>query len=157
MSILGAVALGSSIASGIAGISRGRRQKRLAEERAREKRLQQQEIARRTESEIELIRSSADQQVGTGFTQYAGSGIDVSSASSAQAMMASYENMGRVIMNKQYESRFRIDQLKLEEKWELKQGEAMRDSSVISAFGSLLGTGVRMDRALGGGNTDGQD
>lgn len=150
MSLLGALALGSSLASGVASIRRGRRQEQLARERAEQKRRQQQEIARRTKSEIALIRSASKDTVGEGVTRYAGSGIAVDSGASVQAQMESFENMGRVIMNKQYESAFRINQLALEERWELKQGQEMRQASVIDAVGGLISTGININRASGG-------
>lgn len=150
MAVLGAVALGTAVVQGISSIRRGRRQEQLARQRAEQKRRQQEEIARRTQSEIALIRSAAKDAVGEATTRYAGAGIDVGSGASVQAQMQSFENMGRVIMNKQYEAAFRIDQLALEERWELKQGQEMRQASVIDAVGGLISTGININRASGG-------
>lgn len=151
MAIETALAVAGALTSVVSSITRGRRQRRLAEERAREKERQRQEIARRTESEIRLLSDAADQAVGLGQTQYAGAGIDVSSGASVQAMMESYENLGRTVMNKQYEAAFRMSQLSLEERWERKQGDAMQSASIIDAFGSIMETGVNMFKASGYG------
>lgn len=150
-----AVMVGSSIVSGISGIFKGRKQRRLAQERARQKQLQREEIARRTQSEIELLKFQAEDTVGSAMTQYVGAGIDVSSGASTQARMASFENLGRVIMNKRWEAEFRSEQLDLEARWEIKQGKALAQGSVIDAIGGLVDTGVSIYRGSGGGKQNG--
>lgn len=154
MAVLEALALGSSVASAISSFSKGRAQKRLAEERARQKRLQQQEIQRRTDSEILLIKDQANGAVGEALARFAGSGIDVGSGATTQVRMESFENLGRVILNKQLESKFRIDQLSLEERWELKQGKALQTASVLDGFGSLLSAATKASN-LGSSSSSG--
>lgn len=142
MAVATAVAIGGAVVQGISSLIGGSRKRRLARERARQKELQRQEIRRRTESEIDVLRDNAGEAVGLANIQYAGSGIDVSSGASVQALMQSYENLGRTIYNKRYEAQFRMDQLSLEERWELKQGQALYDSSVVSAIGGLVKSGI---------------
>ena len=147
MGLLGAIAVGSSIVSAIGGISKGRQQKRLADERAEQKRFQQMEILRRTESEIQLLKDRANDTIGFALTQYAGGNISVSSGAAVQNQMQSFENLGRSILNKRLEAKFRNTQLSAEERWARKQGEAFKNSSIIDAFGGLLQTGVGLAKA----------
>jgi len=148
MSLLGAITIGTGLVRGISSISRGRAQKRLADERAAQKRIQQLEIQRRTESEIDLLRERAAETVGLGIARFAGGGIDVSSGAAVQAEMKSFENLGRSIINKRLEASFRNSQLSAEERWERKQGRAFQASSVIDAFGGLLNTATSLSKVM---------
>lgn len=156
MSVTAAIAIGSTIASAVSSISKGRQQRKLAEQRARMKRLQMLEIQRRNESEINLLRDQASGAVGEAMTRFAGSGIDVGSGASAQARMQSFENLGRTILNKQLESKFRISQLSAEERWEIKQGEALQTAGLIEGFGTLISGATRLSGGLGGRSSTGE-
>lgn len=157
MALLTGLAIGGGVLRAFSGISKGRAQKRLAEERAEQKRFQQLEIQRRTDSEIQLIRDRAKGTVGLGITRFAGSGVDVSSGAVVQAQMQSFENLGRTILNKRLEAKFRNTQLSAEERWARKQGSDLQNASIINAFGSLISTGVQISNAMpssGGGELD---
>ena len=142
-----AIAVGSAITSAVSSFRKGRAQQKLAQERAQQKRLQQLEIQRRNESEMMLIREQASGVISDAMVTYAGSGIDIGSGASGQARMQSYENLGRVILNKEFESKFRIAQLSVEERWEIKQGNAFKNASLIDGFSALIGGAAK----LGGG------
>lgn len=146
---MAAVAVGTALVSAFSSFSKGRAQKRLAEERARQKRLQALEIQRRNESEINILRDQASGAVGEAITRYAGSGIDVGSGASVQARMQSYENLGRVILNKEFETKFRVSQLNAEERWELQQGKEYQNASILEGVGTLFKTGMNLYSAAG--------
>lgn len=148
-----AIAIGTAITSAVSSISRSRRQRQLAEERARLKRLQILEIQRRNESEIALLRERATGAVGEAVARYAGSGVDVGSAATTQARMASFENLGRTILNKNFEAKFRMNQLGVEERWEIRQGQALENAGIIDSIGTLFNTGMNLYKT--GGNMSG--
>ena len=150
MAVAAVAAVASGIVSAFSSFSKGRAQRRLAEERARQKRLQQLEIQRRNESEINLLKDQASGAVGEAVARYAGSGIDVGSAATSQARMQSYENLGRTILNKEIEAKFKISQLSAEERWEIKQGKSMYTSGLLEGFGTLVSTGLGVAKNLGG-------
>lgn len=115
---------------------------------AREKRLQALEVARRTASEMDMLADEINRNIGSQVTAFAGSGIDVSSGASVQAQMASFENYGRTVLNKQLESNFRIRQLNFEAANGISLAKDYQKATLINAFGNLAESGAKLYGAL---------
>lgn len=133
-----------AIVGGVVGafgsISGNKAKRKQAEAIAGQKRLQAAEVARRTASELDMLSDEINLNIGEQVTSFAGSGVDVSSGASVQAQMASFENYGRTVLNKQLESNFRVRQLNFEAANGISLDKDERNASVISAFGNAIKT-----------------
>jgi hydrogenase maturation factor HypF (carbamoyltransferase family) len=141
------LAVGGTVASIVGGFSAARKRRRLAEAIARQKEAEAREVGRRNQTEIAILQNQLQQNIGEQVASFAGSGIDVGSGASVQAQMASFENFGRTVLNKNLETRFRQRQLMFEGKQSLAEGRDAQGAAVVNAFGSLIEGGVALNEA----------
>lgn len=152
-----ALTIGSSIANAFSAISQGRKQARRQEVIAQEKELQAREVARRTESELGILRDQLSEVRGDQTSNFAANLIDVGSGASVQAGMKAFENFGRVVLNKNLESSFRQRQLNLAAKFDRQLGQDLKRASVLNAFNSLYKGASSAARFSGGGGANPSD
>jgi hypothetical protein len=142
-------AIAGSLVSAFGSIAGSSAKRKQEEAIAREKRLQALEVARRTASELDMLSDEINKNIGSQVAGFAGSGIDVGSGSSIQAQMASFENYGRTVLNKNLESKFRIRQLNVEAANGISLSKDAQTASIIGAFGSLAESGVKLSGTIG--------
>jgi len=154
-------AIAGSVVSAFSSIIGSSKRKKMEAQIAREKRLQAEEVARRTRSEIELLKDQLQENIGNQAVSFAASGVSVSSGASVQAQMKSFENFGRTVLNKKLEGAFKERQLRLEASMGVQLAADQARGDIIGALGGIgntiakIGMDGGFDTGGGGGKVPG--